>query len=60
MTSNEASEFATRWLEAWNTRELQAVLGHFSDDVAFSSPLAQRIIEGSDGVVRGKDALRDY
>ena len=33
---------------------------HFHDDVVFSSPLAQRIVEGSHGYVRGKDELRAY
>jgi hypothetical protein len=36
------------------------VLGHFADDVVFTSPVAERVVEGSGGVIRGKDALRDY
>lgn len=60
MTSSEVQSFATHWLEAWNTRDLEAILEHFTDDVVFTSPLAQRILEGSNGIVRGKDALRAY
>jgi hypothetical protein len=35
-------------------------LGHFAEDVVFTSPLAPRVLEGSDGVIRGKAALRRY
>jgi hypothetical protein len=55
-----ARRFAEHWLEAWNSHDLEAVLSHFSDDVVFSSPLAAQVCEGSDGVVRGMAALRDY
>jgi hypothetical protein len=36
------------------------VLSHFTDDVVFTSPIAAKIVEGSDGVIRGKAALREY
>jgi hypothetical protein len=52
--------FAEQWLQAWNSRDLEAVLSHFSDDVVFSSPMAAQLCEGCDGVVHGKAALRDY
>jgi ketosteroid isomerase-like protein len=55
-----AEEFAARWAEAWNAHDLEQVLSHFSDDAVFSSPVAARLIDGSDGVLRGKAALRDY
>lgn len=52
--------FARRWVEAWNDRDVEAVLGHFADDVVFTSPLAGRVVPGSAGVLRGKEALREY
>jgi hypothetical protein len=60
MDDTFARRFASEWLDAWNAHDLEAILGHFSDDVTFTSPLAARIVEGSDGVVRGKAALRAY
>ena len=60
MDDTFAQRFVSDWLDAWNARDLDAILSHFSDDVVFSSPLATRIIEGSDGVIRGKTALRAY
>jgi ketosteroid isomerase-like protein len=52
--------FARSWLDAWNRHDISAVLAHFADDATFASPLAMRIVEGSDGRIRGKRALRDY
>jgi hypothetical protein len=55
-----ARGFVRNWLEAWNAHDLEAVLAHFADDATFTSPVAARILEGSDGVVHGKAALRNY
>jgi hypothetical protein len=56
----KARDFVRGWLEAWNAHNVEAVLAHFAEDVTFTSPVAARILEGSDGVVRGKAALRNY
>ena len=60
MNTPEPNEFTRDWLAAWNAHDVEAVLGHFADDVVFSSPVAARIVAGSAGVIRGKDALRSY
>jgi hypothetical protein len=52
--------YADEWINAWNGRDVERVLAHFADRVVFSSPLAAAVVEGSGGVVRGKDALRTY
>lgn len=60
MDHAEASRFAEEWAAAWNSHDLDRVMAHYADDVVFRSPLAARIVDGSDGVVRGVDALRAY
>lgn len=60
MTTTPPAEFAQHWLTAWNNHDVEAVLGHFSDDVVFRSPAAVQLLADSDGVIRGKAALRDY
>lgn len=60
MNSKEATDFVESWVRAWNAHDLEDVLSHFSDDVVFTSPLARQLLVGSDGVIRGKDALRAY
>jgi steroid delta-isomerase len=53
-----ALRWAEQWVADWNARDLEAVLRHFEDDVAFTSPRALAVA----GVptVRGKPALRAY
>lgn len=60
MDRSEAREFVKSWLQAWNAHDLEAVLSHFAEDVTFTSPVAARIVEDSDGAVRGKTAVREY
>ena len=58
MNHTEAIEYAGRWTEAWNRRDLDAILEHFEDDVVFSSPKALEAIGAP--TVRGRAALRAY
>jgi len=56
----EPGLFAERWLTAWNAHDLDAVLMLFHDEVVFTSPLATQVVPESQGVIRGKPALRNY
>src|SRR5438270_576444 len=58
MTREEAVTFAHEWAADWNARDVERVLAHFDEDVAFTSPTAVAVV----GVktVRGKSALRAY
>jgi ketosteroid isomerase-like protein len=60
MSTPEPNEFSRGWLAAWNAHDLEPLLAHFADDIVFSSPVAAQLLSGSDGVIRGKDALREY
>jgi ketosteroid isomerase-like protein len=60
MTYDEAVAWAEQWIEEWNRRDVEAVLAHFADDVEFCSPLVVGVTGRSNGIVRGKDELRDY
>jgi ketosteroid isomerase-like protein len=55
-----ADKFAVSWAEAWNAHDLDQILSHFADDAVFTSPVAAQLLDGCDGVLRGKAALRDY
>ena len=48
MNRDEAVEYARRWTAAWNSRDLEAVLEHFEDDVTFSSPKALEAVRCAD------------
>lgn len=55
-----ARSFVAQWVTDWNAHDLDSLLGHFAEDVVFTSPAAARLIASSGGVVRGKAALREY
>ena len=59
-----SADFARRvvaaWVAGWDAPALAARVGPYTDDVVFTSPLAERFLPGSDGVAHGKDALRSY
>jgi ketosteroid isomerase-like protein len=57
-TRDDAQAFAEGWAQAWNRRDVEAVLAHFHGDVIFTSPTAL-VVVGS-ARVSGKQALRDY
>jgi SnoaL-like domain len=55
-----AREFAHDWLDAWNSHDLERILDHYDEEVVLISPIALRLLNNGDGVVRGKTALREY
>lgn len=60
MAPEEAWAFARQWATAWNEHDIDRVLGHFADNVEFSSPLMNSVLPDSKGKVVGKNALRQY
>lgn len=53
-----ALAYAERWAEDWNRRDLAAILGHFTENVEFTSPKALAAVGAA--TVRGKAALAEY
>ena len=64
MTEQEADEYVSEWMEAWNSHDLDRILGHYADDVEYYSPFISALAEpggpGADGRLVGKDAVRAY
>jgi len=58
MTRDEASAYAERWIDAWNRRDVDAVLATFDQNVEFTSPRALATVGVA--TVRGTQALRSY
>ncbi|OBF62419.1 DUF4440 domain-containing protein [Mycobacterium sp. 852002-51971_SCH5477799-a] len=56
----DAVVFSERWARNWNAHDVDAVLADFHDDVVFTSPVAAKLFPETQGVVRGKAALREY
>jgi ketosteroid isomerase-like protein len=53
-------EFARRYYEAWNARNLDAIVALYSEDIEFSSPYIAALGFSPDGVIHGKPMLRLY
>ena len=50
--------FASEWEAAWNSHDLDRILGHYAEDVVFRSQKAVTLV--GNGEVRGKQSLRTY
>jgi len=55
-----ARQFASAWIQAWNTRNLDEVLAHYEDDFVFQSPLITVVTGAASGRLQGKSAVRAY
>ena len=60
MNRQYAERFATRWIEAWNARDLDEVLSHYTDDFEMSSPMIAQILGVSTGALKGKSVIAAY
>jgi hypothetical protein len=60
LTEKQADELARHWIDAWNSHDLDGIMSHYEDDVILVSPVALRILNLPEGLVRGKGALRAY
>ena len=60
MDAQQAAGFAKGWIQAWNQRNLEAVLSHYTEDVEFQSPLVVKLLGETSGTLRGKQNLREY
>jgi hypothetical protein len=58
MTYETMMSFAENWIDAWNRRDVDAVLAHYADDAQFVSPLARNFVGRP--VLRDKTELAGY
>jgi ketosteroid isomerase-like protein len=56
----DPQQLGRRWIEAWNARDLEAILEHYADDVEVRSPRVAERFGTPDGRLRGKERLREY
>jgi hypothetical protein len=60
MTEAEAQEFGLEWVAAWNSHDLDRILGHYAEDVEVISPLVETVLGPGRTAVQGKERLRAY
>ena len=59
MLASDAWNAAQEWCDAWNRRDLDAIMQHYSDDVELSSPIIIKRWGIADGWLRGKAKVRE-
>ena len=55
-----ASEFAADWIAAWNSHDLNRILGHYSEDFELRSPSIIAVAGEPSGVLKGKANVAAY
>jgi len=64
LSESEADAFVAEWMDAWNSHDLDRILGHYADDVEYHSPFIAQMAEpggpGADGRLVGQDQVRAY
>ncbi len=53
-------EFASSWIDAWNSGDLERVFALYADDFEMRSPLIVQRGFSPTGALRGKEAIRPY
>ncbi len=52
--------FAKKWIEAWNSHDIEQILSHYADDFTMTSPYIAQIASIASGTLIGKTAVRSY
>lgn len=60
MTKEFATAFAQRWVESWNSHDLDKILSFYSEDFIIETPMALLLYPQSGGTVIGKSEVRNY
>ncbi len=60
LTRAWAEHFAEEWVAAWNSHDLERILGHYHDAFTMASPRIADIAGEPSGVLRGKAAIGEY
>jgi hypothetical protein len=58
MTYESMMAFAESWIAAWNRRDVEAVLAHYSEAAQFVSPVASKLVGRP--ILRNKKELEQY
>lgn len=53
-----ANEFASEWVEAWNSHDLERILSHYTDDFEMTSPFIIERMNEPSGTLKDKDKVR--
>jgi hypothetical protein len=55
-----AQEFALKWIQDWNSHDLERILSHYSEDIEITTPMIRLALGSGDGSLKGKIQVADY
>jgi len=58
ISKDNAQELADKWIEAWNSHNIDNIISQYSDDVVFTSPFVAKLLGDESGAISGKEALK--
>jgi ketosteroid isomerase-like protein len=56
----DVKKFAEKWIQSWNSHDLEDVLQHYSDDIEISTPMIKLAGGIENGSLRGKEQVGAY
>ena len=60
INKEQALQFATEWIDAWNNHDLDLILSHYDDDVEMTTPFIIQVLNEPTGTIKGKPKLKEY
>lgn len=60
LTHDFARAFASSWIAAWNSHDLERILTHYTDDFVMSSPRIALVAGEPSGILQGKQRIGPY
>jgi hypothetical protein len=55
----DIKNFASQWINSWNSHNLQDILSHYADDIEITTPMIKTFTSG-EGTLKGKVAVKNY
>lgn len=60
ITKEKAQDLAQDWIDAWNSHDIDQILGHYSEEIVFTSPFIVKLLGEDSGTIKGKAELKSY
>lgn len=55
-----AQAFAQKWIESWNSHNLENILNHYSEDIEITTPMIKMVGGINSGTLKGKESVSEY
>jgi ketosteroid isomerase-like protein len=56
----EAKKFAEKWIESWNSHDLEDIMKHYAEDIEITTPMIKLAGGIESGSLQGKEQVKVY